>query len=318
MLEQYQKLFLDDPSGFASFGDGLQDDREGQEPMEYFMLDYLDSLPEGLARKLRQSVEAYESHIHRLSQQNERLWAKVKACDERRALVAGKRDTGDNTGDVNTLGSCSSLASSSQKTAAIIEGRHRPYVSRCSSAPNLQVETETLQSEIKRSHTALRIAAAQETRLRVEAEAHEKEMGARLDRIRQAAQERVAEMTHRAQREEEGCSSRAYAAKADRMRVERASERVREQQGDARIQLSDLEEKIREADRRCRVGEKVRRTRAKELEALRSELKAHRPRATRHQIAQQRVRDMQREVRVTLTVLGQPTAGCPEVAANEI
>jgi chromosome segregation ATPase len=303
MLEQYQKLFLDDPSGFASFGDGLQDDREGQEPMEYFMLDYLDCVPEGLARKLRQSLEAYESHIHRLSQQNERLWAKVKACDERRALVA-----------VNTLGSCSSLASSSQKTAAIIEGRHRPYVSRCSSAPNLQVETETLQSEIKRSHTALRIAAAQETRLRVEAEAHEKEMGARLDRIRQAAQERVAEMTHRAQREEEGCSSRAYAAKADRMRVERASERVREQQGDARIQLSDLEEKIREADRRYRVGEKVRRTRAKELEALRSELKAHRPRATRHHIAQQRVRDVQRELRATLTAL----AECPEVEANEI
>merc|ERR1740138_272869 len=133
-------------------------------------------------------------------------------------------------------------------------------------------------------------------------------MRARLDQTRRAAQERVTELARRAQREEEGCTSRAVAAKADRARVEQASEQVKEQQEDAKRQIAGLEDKIREADRRCRAGEKVRRSRAKELEALRSELKAHRPRATRHHIAQQRVRDVQRDLRATLTAL----AECPE------
>jgi chromosome segregation ATPase len=217
---------------------------------------------------------------------------------------------------LDKFGSHSALASPSLMTSAV-PGRRRTSLSRCSSTPNLQVEPGTLRIERNRSQTALRIAAAQETRLRVEAEAHEKVMRAKLDQTRRVAQERVSELTRRAQREEEGCSSRAVAAKADRARVERASEQVREQQEDVKRQISEFEDKIREADMRCRAGEKVRRARAKELESLRSELKAHRPRATRHQIAQQRVRDMQRELRATLTALGQLTA-CPEVAAKDL
>jgi chromosome segregation ATPase len=238
---------------------------EACEPMEYLMLDYIGLLPDELSDKLRQSLEEYEATIQRLSRRNRKLLARAEAAGGELA-VAGSTKT---------------------EEAAAVNG------------------DPLARSHAQYESVELRIAAAQESRLRRGAEAHEAAMRSRLEHTSRAAKARLAAMAGRAQREEEECLHRTSAARAERNRLQEALARGLLQQNKIKKQIADLEASIKEEDDRCFVADRLRRARARDLEALRSELKEHRARANRHRAREQRVHALQRELNATLAALGE-------------
>lgn len=233
--------------------------------LEYDLLDYMDQLPEGLICKLRGNLQMHNEYVQQLCKRREILEAKARAR---------RRDNPRQVG-----------AAARTRAAAVL----------------------TAQDEWRRelrSQMAGRILAAQEARLRLAAEAHEAAMRAKLEHTRRAAQERASAMAKRAAAEEEEVKNRTAAAKLERERVRRHFETTKRELERSRSQVAEVDAEIKAAEAQARTLEGAKRPRVKEAEALRSELKAHRARATRHQNTEQRVKDLHRELEIVHKALG--------------
>jgi len=266
--------------------------RERQEPMEYVLLDYLNSLPADFVEKLKHSLEVHESLVQRFSRRNARLQELVRG----RAATASEAPTpvlevplpgaeatparrGAHAGDEGAA------FSRSGDTAAKADGNPDCRRSRA----------EAWQREL-RAQMADRIAAAQAARLRLGAEQQEAAMRARLEHTCRAARERIMATSRRTLRREEECRARECAARLERGRVQRELESRAREQAMLKVQVTELEEAIRVAEARARESDRARRVRAREAQALRNELKAHKTRAARYQQVEQRIKDLGREL----------------------
>lgn len=251
--------------------------------MEYFLLDYLGLVPEGIFEKLRESLDAHEDLVRQLTRRNERLQARVQR------------------------GSCCTQAGSPAANARSPASTARSPAS-TSSAEKKEKTRAAWRREL-RSQVASKLAAAQETMLRAGAEAHHAAMKARLERTCRAARERIAAMSRRAELDERECEAGSAAAQKERERLGAALEDLLQQQGKARENLTSLEGDIRALDARCRTGEKTRRAYLTELESLRSELYNHKVRAKRGQAVEKRVRDLERELQATTNAISELQSG---------
>lgn len=237
------------------------------------------------------------------------------SCDEEGDHMSGHGGLGATAASVLLVAAPTEIPAARQKADATPSVDAIRTDATMEKAPELighHPESDSWHTEL-RIQMASKVAAAQAARLRLGAEAHEAAMRVRLEHTCKAARERIAATTRRTQREEEECRVRAYAAKLERERVQRDLDAAMREQAVIKAQMAELEEAIRVADVRGRESEKVRKVRAREVEALRSELKVHRSRASRTQNAQHRIRDMQRELEATYAALGE---SCAQIEAE--
>jgi len=152
---------------------------------------------------------------------------------------------------------------------------------------------------------AVKIAAVEETKLRVGAEAHYAAMKAKLQHTCKTARERIAAMAQRAELREREYRASSAAASAERERLQASLEAVKQQQAEARARIAGLEGDIHDLDRQFRAGEKARRAYLGDLESLRCELRGHKARAARGRAAEQRVSDLERELQATMKAVAE-------------
>jgi len=321
------------------------------EPMEYAMLDYLGDLPDGLADKLRVSLEVYEDLVQHLCKSNDNLRAKAKGRPRPASEGAAEhspnpfrllpepspRPSPGPSPSFHAPVPTELLYNGSSPRAGVpgggsvaAAGKARPPHTRQASrgraatAPGAALEGQAraclagvavsatpsaaeLRKRDLREQMAGKMAAAQEARLRLAAEAHEAAMRTRLDRTCRVARERIAAMTRRTQRTEEECNQRASAARLARERMQRDLEAAQRETIAARAAIAELEDAARATDARVYEADSNRRSKTREVESLRSELKAHRARASRASHAGQRLRELQKELTSTLAELGEVT-----------
>lgn len=268
------------------------DGDQALEPMEYAALECLEQLPPGLSEKLRDNLAMHEELVRRLCKRNERLRARVRALG---------RDpyTAIHDGQFEPLGGELRGKATPQASPAKIRSSPTPSShSQRAAASAAAAAAELRRKQRLRSEMTARAAMMQETRRRIDAEAHEASMRVKLERTLQAARERITVMTRRAEKEEKECRQRAQAAFAERGGLQRSLQAVLGSQQVATVQIGKLEEEVRVANCRAKGWEREKSSYVKQIEQLRNELKAQKTRAVRGQLTEQRVKELQRELQV--------------------
>ncbi|CAK0893936.1 unnamed protein product [Prorocentrum cordatum] len=205
------------------------EEREPIEPIEYFLLDYLGLVPEGLSQKLRESLDVHEDLVDRITARNEHLRARTRRTSGGSAKQEASSPAGSGSGSGG--------------------GRSPPVGGRTPlSAEKREREKEAWRREL-RAQMAVKIAAVEETKLRVGAEAHYAAMKAKLQHTCKTARERIAAMAQRAELREREYRASSAAASAERERLQASLEAVKQQQAEARARIAGLEGDIHDLDR---------------------------------------------------------------------
>merc|ERR1711972_892627 len=155
----------------------------------------------------------------------------------------------------------------------------------------------TASENIPEDPIARKSTAEREARLRLKAEANQMAMRAVLESARRTARERIGKMVKRVELEEAQCSGHSSALELKRERIRRDFEQVLRDQAKAKTQVSELEDAVCAADGRCHKLERLRKSHTREIEGLRSELRAHRSRATRCEVIRQKVAELEQDLR---------------------
>ncbi|CAE8642621.1 unnamed protein product, partial [Polarella glacialis] len=208
------------------------------EPIEFFMLDYLASLPEGLAEKLTECLKVHEDLVWKLVTRNDRLRAQVRglcrhsgqqvadaAASPKQATPRGQSATVDarcftppRSRWLSPNPSPRSPTSPSQALLLSVSSTQRTltHISAASA--------EGRRKRLLRDDMAAKVEAMHADRVRQRDEMQEAHLTERLQRTMHAAKERVQAMARRAEREEEQLRLRSEAAMQTHEGLERSLE----------------------------------------------------------------------------------------------
>lgn len=288
-----------------SLADGDDDAPEDDwdEPLEFAMLDYCGSLPDGVVHKLRDALKLHEDLLRKLDKRNRLLRSRVREI----------RKPDDAAPDLAPAAPASPKARPSTPP----KRRHRcptspqsrplsPCSPALSSASPFQLQrtvanasvaaAEARRQRLLRAEMSSKVEAINTERARQRDAQAEANLKARLEGTMKASKEQILTMQRRAEQEEERMRMRFEMAMRTRDGLERSLKAVLREQEQTKQQISDLEDWFISTEHTNKNEDKERIQAKRQEKKLTTELKAHRARAQRCLQRQRRTNDMIKEL----------------------
>lgn len=292
----------------ADGDDDIPEQDDWEEPLEFAMLDYCGSLPEGVVHKLRDALKLHEDLLRKLDKRNKLLRSRVREI----------RKPNDAAPDPALFGGDPAApASPKLRPSTPPKRRHRcptspqsrplsPCSPALSNASPFQLQrtvanasvaaAEARRQRLLRAEMSSKVEAINTERARQRDAQAEANLRARLQGTMKASKEQILTMQRRAEQEEERMRMRFEMAMRTRDGLEGSLKAVLREQEQTKQQIAQLEDWFI-SNEHTNKGENKERIQAKHQEKkLTSELKAHRARAQRCLQRQRRTNDMIKEL----------------------